>query len=133
MRSTQFFAASLSIDKAIEEIKLNTKCGYIWLAVKGKKGCIFELGGRNYENELQLKAYIPKFENGEYIMLSNGIIDSDYGITEFQIEYPTKNCKLPENFDLVKFLKATDFRTYLPKVKSHTRVKEYETTYSIEL
>lgn len=130
MKSSELLNATLSIDEAVELIKQNKEHGYIWLAVKGKNGCLFELGGRNRDG-LQLKAYIPKFEDGNYVIPENGFTCSEYAITQWSVEFPSKNCLLPKNFDLIKFLKKTDFREYYPTFKSRTYVKDYVTEYTL--
>lgn len=52
---------SVSVEEAIRQVKNNNSKNFIWLIVKNKTGCIFEVGG----NHEELKAYIPFYdENG---------------------------------------------------------------------
>ena len=129
MELKKLLSDAVSIESAITKIRNNENQGYIWIPVKGKGGCYFELGGRNYKGTLEFKAYIPRIENGKYIQHGNGWICSEYSIDEFFLEFPNKRVCLPKGFDFLDFIKTTNFKTYFPHIKEIETVK---TEYSIE-
>ena len=94
MELKKLLSDAVSIESAITKIRNNENQGYIWIPVKGKGGCYFELGGRNYKGTLEFKAYIPRIENGKYIQHGNGWICSEYSIDEFFLEFPNKDSKV---------------------------------------
>jgi hypothetical protein len=124
MELEKLLREAVSIDSALEQIKNNTKMSYIWIPVKGKENCHFELGGTNFEGKLELKAYITRFENGKYVKYSNGFICSEYSVDEYFIEFSEMRVKTYSNFNLLEFLRNTNFKTYYPKIEDSPYVKE---------
>lgn len=121
---------AVSLEVALDRINNNTTTSFIWVPVKNKKGCHFEIGGRN-RDKLDIKVYITPFENGEYRSYSNGFTNTKYALTnDGQYITSTSNSTISNfnSIDFIKFLDKTDFRTYEPKIKSVSFVREIYTT-----
>jgi len=134
MKYSKLILTTESIESVIEKIKLNTLSAYQWFPVRGKNKCFYELGGRNYENTLEIKAYIPSREDDKYVVHANGMIKCEYSLTDWgEIEFPTFCIKFPKikNIEsMINFLKTTDFKSYYPKIEEERRrSQEYETIY----
>ena len=131
-----FIQNHMPIEKALSSIKSNNSVSYCWFAVKNKKGCIFELGGRNYKGILELKAYIPKFKEGKYLSHSNGYIDHDYSIeNNGDVSFPNHSSfsdKVKDTENFINFIAKKDFRKYSPKIKS-INIVEKSTKLTITL
>lgn len=110
--------------EAIEKVKANTNYQYKWFAVKGKNDCIFEIGGRNYNGFLELKAYIPYFtENGEPVFYPlNDMLHSNFCITYGTIAHPNDGMTLSLD-DFLKTIKK-DVRKFERQTKYKTVTKE---------
>jgi len=124
-----------SVEEAISKIKENKLQPYCWHAVKNKKGCPFELGGTNYKDTLELKAYIPIYDSNLNIeVLSNNFINSNYSIEEYQVCFSNKTIQyqFKSTEELIKYLNKTDFRINPPKIVEKFRrvIRNY---YIIEL
>lgn len=135
MRLEQLLNEAVSLEIALERIKNNVSTSFIWIPVKNKKGCYFEFGGRN-KDKLELKVYITPFEDGKYKSHDNGFTNSEYALTNGgqYINNTTHDITNFDNIDFVKFLNKTDFRTYKPKIKRETFVRQvYETVKTITL
>lgn len=132
MELEKLLREAVSIDAALEQIKNNTKMSYIWIPVKGKENCHFELGGRNFEGKLELKAYIPRFKNGKYVKSINGFVCSEYSIEDNYIEFSEMIVKLPSDFNMINFIKNTNFKKFYPEIESRRIVKEYEYIHDIK-
>lgn len=117
---------AITLEKAIGNIKSNKDNSYKWYSVKNKKGALIEVGGRN-KNKLEIKAYIPRFESGNYVVYQNGFICSEYSIDGEKLEFPSFEVEF--KISLLKFLNNIDFRKWYPKIKSKTYIKEYGTHY----
>ncbi len=104
--------------EAVEKVKQNTHYQYKWFVVKGKNDCIFELGGRNYQNNLELKAYIPKFdENGDPVIYSlNDTIQSNFAIVTGSYIHSNNGFE-------------TDYDTFIKVIKKDVRKFRRETMY----
>lgn len=121
---------AISIEGAIEKIKLNQSSSFVWFPVKNNKNCYFEIGGRN-KVELELKAYIPAYINGSVEIHENGFFKSEYSIDLNNIEFPTYRVSHDLNYEgFIRFLKIKDFRKYMPRVKS---IERTHYTYDYEL
>jgi hypothetical protein len=137
MEYNNFINHSITLEHAFSLIKSNKNNSYVWYSVKNKKGCIFELGGRNLNDKLELKAYIPKFENGDYVKHENGYINHDYSIDNTgELSFPScyvRPNKTMNTEDFLKFLNRKDFRKYTPKIQIKKYVvEEYYYTYSYD-
>ncbi len=123
-----------SLDKAILAIKNNNDPSFKWFPVKNKKGVLLEVGGRNKER-LEIKAYIPRFDNKKYVVHNNGFVNHEYSIDLHGfMEFPRFRVNLPTKWDetiMLTFLENTDFKTYIPDIDSKTVVKSYETIHKL--
>jgi hypothetical protein len=135
MNIDNFNKTKMSLKVALDQIKSNKSNSYIWCAIENSKGCPFELGGRNKEG-LEIKAYIPNFDEDKNIVVhNNNFIDSNYSIEIGGIRYSNRNCnfrKEVSNEQLIKYLNKTDFRITSPKIIEHT-IMVPETSYSVKL
>lgn len=137
MEYNKFITNCITLEKAVTLIKCNQDHSFIWFNVKNKKGCIFELGGRNLNGNLQLKAYIPKFEKGNYLVHLNGFVDHYYSIDNngelaFGSYYVNPEKSMTTE-DFLKFLNRKDFRKYTPKIKTETFIeKTYHHYYTYD-
>ena len=117
MKTIQLISEARTIKQCLVDILRNKNNAYQWYAVKGKNGCLFEIGGRNRES-LEIKLYIPKYnENGEPVSLANEYVDSHYSIEENGIFFPSLNC--PHKIDVLKMAKLKDFRKWKPTIEIH--------------
>jgi hypothetical protein len=124
------FSSQISIKEAVAKIELNKSRAYQWYAVKNSKGCPFELGGSNYNNNLAVKAYIPRFDsNLEAEFLPNGMINSDYSLEDYRVEFRNKiySVAFGSTKKLLEYLNRIDFRIHPPKIveKQKTVIKYY--------
>lgn len=124
MNINQFKKDPVSFIVAVKAIGHNYSSSYTWMNVINKKGCLFELGGTSKN----LKAYIPKFENGNYITTPyNDMVDHEYSLIQGGIEYSTfrVSCnKIAKYEDFIKFLDNTDFRIWKPKIEEVFEIVE---------
>jgi len=121
---------NITIVQALEKISENTSPAYKWYPVRGKNGCLFELGGRKREGlELELKAYIPEFKEGNYVSYPSGMFNSDMWVDSLRIGFKEKTCTVPSGFDLISFLQEHDFRTYRSKIESKQVPVRWEWEY----
>ncbi len=117
MNINEFKKNPTSFQTALKAIGHNYTSKYEWYNVVNKTGCLFELGGTNK----YLKAYIPKFENGDYTTYAqNNMVENEYSLTQGSIEYSTFRVdakKIANYEDFINFLDNTDFRIWKPEIK----------------
>lgn len=135
MRFEEMKRTASTLEKAVHQIKNNNNPSFKWFAVKNKKNSLFEIGGRNKEDKLEIKAYIPKFENKKYIVYENGFVNSAYSIyLDGLFEFSTFRVCSKKEWTLesyLKFLENTDFKKYYPKIITKEVIASYETIYEL--
>lgn len=125
------YTNAMTIDDALSNIKSNDSVSFQWYPVRGANGCLFELGGRNHNNKLEVSAYIPIYVNGKMQIMPNGYVNNAYRIDEEFIEFPDFRLNLPKKFDLIEFLRKNDIRSPLKFVETSRKVVSYEACYEL--
>ena len=120
-----------SLETILLHIYNNDNFSYEWHSLKNNKNCYLELGGRNKNNILELKAYIPKFENNKYITHPNGMIKSEYSI-ELNGEMNYSDFRVHTHIigleKFLNFIKNTNFKKYKPTIEEK-QIIEYSSSY----
>ena len=116
-------------ETAIELLKKNDTTIFQWYMVKGKNGCIYEMGGTNFKGKLKLIIDLPFFENGLPVTYENGFLKTNFRITYNTHPHHNDGIEL----DLEKFIKYSkkDLRklekTYKEvKVVTYKKITEYK-------
>lgn len=113
-----------SLKEGVEIIKSNYQVSFIWILVKNNQGNLMELGGRNNENGLHLKVYIPKYKEDGIPFTNQELAghdrSNDFAASSYSIEhdevYNTSAIEYPSAFTRKKLFKdAKDFVKYINK------------------
>ena len=129
---------NIKIDRALFLIQQNLKRSFEWYPVRGKKGCLFELGGTHFLGEFDLKIYVPIWNGETYEVLENGFSNTSFCLTsDGELSYSDKSISISNSSfgvnDFIKFIKKTDFRTYTPKIMKKYVQQDPIVVYSCKL
>lgn len=138
MLLTKLLNENVTIDRALFLIQQNRKINFEWYPVRGKKGCLFELGGTFFLGGFDLKIYVPIWNGEAYEVSENGFTNTSFGLTsDRELSYPGKNISVSNlSFtvtDFIKFIKKTDFRIYTPKITKKYIQQDPIVVYSCKL
>ena len=115
------FKYPISIQEAIEKIKLNSGHYFIWFPVINKKGYKFELGGTSKE----LRALIPEYNNKQPVVYPlNGYVKTGFYIVVGSWIHPDDGFTTSEEIFLKLIEQNLD---KFKKEKEEVQVIEYET------
>jgi hypothetical protein len=120
---------AITIDKAVELISQNNTQSFVWHPVRGVNGCVFEMGGRSYQGNTEIKVYVPEYEGNKILVHENGHVKHSYSIDSMFIELSTIRMPIPKGFDLIKFLRKTDIRKPLEFDTVSRKVVTYVSEY----
>jgi len=126
MKLLKLLNENISILEAVELIKSNEEQGYIFIPVKNEHDCLFELGGRNYEGNIEFKVCIPKYNNclpyqAYYVRhgeeKSNGFSVQHYSIgcnMSFRV-HSMDGFNFDNEDEFINYISNTDFINNSPK------------------
>lgn len=117
-------AEAVSPETAIELIKKNSTTNFVWYVIKGKNGCIYQMCGNNFRNDLKMRIEIPFFEKGLPVTHENGFLKHNFSIAYNTNIHPNDGFSV----NLEKFIEYAkkDLRK-LEKTYEEVKVLTYET------